>query len=262
MSNLRQAIYVELLKARRSRMPWVTLLAFSLAPLAGGFFMFVLQDPERARSLGFINAKAQILAGTADWPTYLGLLAQAVAVGGGMLFSLIGAWVFGREFSDHTIKDLLALPTRRTTIVVAKFMVILLWSAVLTVIICLIGLVVGAALGLPLASQEAFEHGTATILIVAALTVALVPVITFAASAGRGYLPAVGVALLAVVLAQLIAAAGWGEFFPWSVPALRAGVAAPVYQELHPSGYLIVLITGLVGVAATIAWWERADQTD
>jgi ABC-2 type transport system permease protein len=97
---------------------------------------------------------------------------------------------------------------------------------------------------------------------VAGLTVALVPVITFAASAGRGYLPAVGVALLALVLAQLIAAAGWGEYFPWSVPALRAGLAAPAYAQLNPIGYLIVAITGLAGVVATIAWWERADHTD
>ena len=43
MSNITQAIWVELLKARRSKMPLLTALAFSLAPLAGGFFMFILK---------------------------------------------------------------------------------------------------------------------------------------------------------------------------------------------------------------------------
>ena len=73
---------------------------------AGGFFMIVMKDPDLARRLGLISAKAQIVAGSADWPTYLGMLAQATAIGGIMLFGLIGSWVFGREYSDHTLKDL------------------------------------------------------------------------------------------------------------------------------------------------------------
>ena len=65
-----------------------------------------------------------MMAGVADWPTYLDLLAQSIAVGGLILFSLIGSWVFGREFVDRTVKDLLALPTARSAIVAAKFLVI------------------------------------------------------------------------------------------------------------------------------------------
>ena len=40
-----QAIWVGLLKARRSKRPLLTALGFSLAPLAGGFFMIVLKFP-------------------------------------------------------------------------------------------------------------------------------------------------------------------------------------------------------------------------
>ncbi|MCB0164446.1 MAG: bacitracin ABC transporter permease, partial [Anaerolineae bacterium] len=79
MRNLVPAVWVELLKVRRSRMPLFTLLGFALAPLAGGFFMIVLKDPDLARRVGIISAKAQIVAGAADWPTYLGFLAQATA---------------------------------------------------------------------------------------------------------------------------------------------------------------------------------------
>jgi hypothetical protein len=113
MSGVTRAFEAEGLKARRSRMPLFTALAFSLAPLAGGFFMVILKDPEMARRLGMISAKAQIVAGSADWPTYLGVMAQATAIGGFILFSFIASWVFGREYADHTVKDLLALPTRR-----------------------------------------------------------------------------------------------------------------------------------------------------
>jgi ABC-2 type transport system permease protein len=97
--------------------PLLTLLAAFLIPFVGGFFMLILKDPEMAQRMGFISTKAQI-AGTADWPSYLGLLAQAVAIGGLIIFGFVSSWVFGREYADRTIKDLLALPISRTSIVI------------------------------------------------------------------------------------------------------------------------------------------------
>ena len=260
MNNLAQATWVELLKARRSKMPALTVLAFSLAPLAGGFFIFVIRDPELARRLGVISLKAQIVAGSADWPTYLDILTQAVAIGGIILFSLITSWIFGREFADHTIGDLLALPTPRLSIVIAKFVLTVLWSAVLTVVICIIGLGVGALLKLPPAPAGAIEQDTATLAVTTCLTILLVTPIAFVASAGRGYLPPMGAAILAVMLAQVIAAAGWGEYFPWSIPALYSGMAGPAYADVGWVSMVIVILVSLAGVAATAAWWERADQ--
>ena len=113
MHNLADTIWIELHKAIRSRMPLFTALGFLLMPLVDAFFMIILKDPDFARQAGLISAKAQLMAGTADWPTFLAVLAQAVAVGGIFLFSLIGSWVFGREFVDGTVKDLLAVPVPR-----------------------------------------------------------------------------------------------------------------------------------------------------
>jgi ABC-2 type transport system permease protein len=261
MNNITQAIWVELLKARRSKMPLLTVLAFSLAPLAGGFFMFIMKDPDLARRMGVISLKAQIIAGSADWFTFLGILTQAVAIGGIILFSLIISWVFGREYADHTISDLLSLPTSRSAVVLAKFFLVMLWSAALTLVIYLIGLGVGTAVGLPAAPPEIFWRSTITIAITTCLTIALVTPIAFFASAGRGYLPPMGAAIMAVILAQVIAAAGWGEYFPWSIPALYSGMAGAAYTNLAWISYLIVVLMSLAGMLATLAWWEVADQT-
>lgn len=256
MSNIAQAVWVEMLKARRSRMPLFTALGFSLLPLVGGFFMIILRDPELARRVGLISAKAQIMMGVADWPAYLGFLALATAIGGIMLFGLIATWVFGREYSDRTVKDLLALPTPRSAIVLAKFVVVMLWSAVLTVVIYLIGLGVGKAVALPPASAEIFWQGTITLAVTACLTIALVTPIAFFASAGHGYLPPIGAAILVLGLAQVIAILGWGEYFPWSIPGLYAQGG-----NLGTVSYVIVILTSVAGIAGTSIWWELADQT-
>lgn len=256
MNNLTQAIRTETLKVRRSKMPILTTMGFMLLPLTGGFFMIILKDPEFARRAGLISAKAQLLAGTADWPTLLNLLAQGIAIGGIILFGFIGSWVFGREYANHTLKDLLALPTARWVIVLAKFVVVMGWSVGVTAVVYLLGLGVGTAVGLPPASTDIFWQGSITIAVSAALTITLVTPIAFFASAGHGYLPPLGVAILAIFLAQIIAIAGWGEYFPWSIPAL--------YSQGSPIGwvsYVIVLLTGITGICGTFLWWALADQT-
>ena len=100
-AELRAAVGAELIKVRRAVMLWATLVAFVVAACVGAFFMFVLQDPVRARSLGLLGAKAQLSGGTADWPGYFALLAQMVAVGGMLLFGMVLIWLFGREFDRH-----------------------------------------------------------------------------------------------------------------------------------------------------------------
>ena len=256
MNNLAQATWVEFLKARRSKMPLFTALGMAMVPLAGGFFMIVLKDPEMARRLGLISAKAQLTMGGADWPSYLRFVTLAVGAGGLVLFGLIASWVFGREYADRTVKDLLALPTPRSAIVLGKCLVIAAWSAAVTAITCLVTLWVGAALGLPQASAGLFSQTGVRILISACLTIALATPIAFAASAWHGYLPAIGVMMLTMALAQLVNAAGWGAYFPWAVPALYAQG-----ESLGIASFVILGLASVAGLAGTLLWWERADQT-
>jgi ABC-2 type transport system permease protein len=37
------------------------------------------------------------------------MLAQGIAIGGLFVFGFIMSWIFGREYTDRTMKDLLAL---------------------------------------------------------------------------------------------------------------------------------------------------------
>ncbi len=256
MNNFSQAAWVEMLKARRSKMPLLTALGFALLPLVGGLFMIILKDPEFARRTGLISAKAQISMGAADWPTYLNFLSLGTAVGGLIVFSLIGSWAFGREYANRTVKDLLALPTSRSAIVAAKFVVIAIWSAALTLEVYLIALAVGAAVSLPGVPAQVLLQGGVTLVVTAILTFAVTTPIVFFASAGHGYLPPIGVAILAIVLAQVISIMGWGEYFPWAIPG-----AYSQGESLGIASYLILALASLAGIAGTLSWWELADQT-
>jgi ABC-2 type transport system permease protein len=178
-----------------------------------------------------------------------------------VLFSIITIWVFGREFSDHTVKELLALPTSRETIVTAKFIVIAVWSFAITLLIFGIGLVVGTLVVIPGWSAELLRTSFINILGATALTIPLMSFVALLASVGRGYLPPFGWTIFTLVLANIAAIMGWGDWFPWAVPGLFSGAAGPRENLLGMHSYVIVIVTSIIGLAMTFYWWRNADQT-
>jgi len=261
MTNFASALWAETLKMRRSKVPLFTSIGFFILPLVGGLFMIILKDPEAAKSMGLISTKAQITVGTADWSAFFNMLAQGTAIGGAILFAIVTTWVFGREFSDHTVKELLALPTPREATVTAKFVVITVWTIVLTLIIFFVGLVVGALVSIPGWSTELLGSAMVDVIGSTLLNMLLLPFVALIASTGRGYLPPFGWTVLTIMLAQIAIITGWGDWFPWAVPGLFSGAAGPREDLLGTHGYLIVLFAGIIGLAATYYWWRSADQT-
>jgi ABC-2 type transport system permease protein len=184
-----------------------------------------------------------------------------VAVGGALLFAIVTIWVFGRELSDQTVKELLALPTPREAIVGAKFVLIALWGVALTLLIFTLGLVVGWVVDIPGWSLPLLLQALGDVVGAGLLTLALMPCVALLASVGRGYLSPFGWTILTLFLANIIAYTGWGDWFPWSVPALFSGAAGPRAEQLGPHSYLFLAGALVVGLVSTFLWWRWADQT-
>ena len=257
MNNLSDMLWIEWRKAIRSRMPLWTALGSLFMPLGITFLIFVSKNPEISQNLGLISAKADLLAySSTDWPTYLGLFGQIIAAAGFLLFILVISWTFGREFADGTLKDMLAVPVQRSSILLAKFIVVAVWSGMLTMVIFIAGLVMGAIINLPGGSISVIFQSSALVLITAGLAIVVVMPFALFASMGRGYLLPIGVAVLTLMMANVVAIAGWGEYFPWAVP----GLYAQGKSSLTPISYWIAFLTGLGGMIATYLWWKYADQ--
>ena len=259
------ALWVELRKVRRSKTLWITALGFSLTTFIGGLFMFILKDPEQARRLGLLGAKAQILGGSADWPSFFSFVALMVSAGGVGVFGVIFVWLFGREFSDKTVYDFLSLPVSRVTIVAAKIITGAYWSVSLVLLAFVLTLGIGTILQLPGWSTIIAINGFRVLLITGLLTVILCIPFALVASVTRSYLPAVGCIFLAVVLGQIVGQLGYGEYFPWSIPALVSGATETLTGKaaapLGLASYIIVGMVGIISLLALGAWWRYADQT-
>ena len=127
----------------------------------------------------------------------------------------------------------------------------------MALIIFVVGLALGAAIGLPGGSASVIFQGSLLVLATAGLVIVVVIPFAFFASLGRGYLLPVGMAILALMMANLVAVAGWGEYFPWAVP----GLFAQGKSSLTLASYAVIMLTGLAGMVATYLWWKYADQS-
>lgn len=257
MKGFTSALWAEVLKVRRSRVPQFIAIGFALLPLVAAFFMVIMKNPEGARRLGIIGVKAQIMVGTVDWSGYIEVISQGIVVG--ILFNgLMGSWMFGREYADRTVKDLLALPTSRSIIVAAKYTVFAFWSLLMVVLVLMLGMFLGFIVNLPGFSTDIILRGASTILGVGVMNILLITPITFLAYAGRGYLPSMSFTILMLALAQISNIIGYGMYFPYAIPALFS--QGSVSDTLSMVSYIIILITCLGGAICTSAWFQYADQ--
>ncbi len=257
MNSLTDMIWIEYRKAMRSRMVLYTCLAALVMPLALALLILISRNPAVSQRMGLVGAKANLVAfASLDWPTYTGFYGQVIGAAGFILSVFVVAWVFGREFADGTVKDFLAVPVGRSLILLGKFILVAIWSALLTAIIFLTGLLMGVLLGLPGASIQAVLNGAGVVVVTALLVILVVIPYAFFASLGRGYLLPIAAAILAMAMANLSFVLERGEYFPWAIPMLYAEGKSP----LGPASYWIVLLTGVAGLVGTYYWWKNADQ--
>jgi len=259
------SLWVEFQKVRRSKTLWITAIAFLLVTLISGLFMFILQNPERASRFGLVGAKAQIFGGAADWPSLFNLTLLMLSVGGLIIFGFIFIWIFGREFTDKTVCDIMSLPTSRVTIISAKFITAAYWSLALILMVFVLTLGVGVILQLPGWSAVTILNGLRLVLITGLLTMVLSTTFALSASITRGYLPAVGCLFLALVLDQIISQLGYGEYFPWAIPMYYGGAAEALTGKtatpLGLTSYILVAVVSILSLVITGVWWRNADQT-
>lgn len=224
--------------------------------------MFLMKDNGYDGLSGAFKSKAVLMSFEANWKSYLGLLSQAVGVGGVLIFGFVASWLFGREYSDGTAKDLLSLPISRAKILNAKFIYYIIWCVALVLSNLLLGLLIGFSLGLPGWDIAMFTSNIQTYFLTTLMIILLNTPIAFFAISGKGYMAPLGIVAILLVLAQIIGALGFGNYFPWAIPGLYSGSGgADLKAGLNIFSYLIILITSIIGYFGTILWWKYSDQT-
>lgn len=229
-------VHCEALKVLRSTVFWVVFAAFASMPIMLGL-------------VTYINA---VDTGWAPYLTdLLGSITALLVIG----FSFTACWVFGREYTDKTISELLVKPVSKLYVVLSKFIVIFLWDVLLAffmfAVVYMMGILIGLNGGTGLLIMNRFLVFMATSLLIMAVST----ISALLANVSKGYLAPIGFAFLIVIISNVVAQAGLAAYFPWTIPAL--------FISNVPLGFTsiaILAITGITGFVGTVAWWRFAEQ--
>jgi ABC-2 type transport system permease protein len=255
------ALNTELTKALKSKMLWATVIFFAFISVMLGFLMLVAKHPEIGGKSEILSMKASMISNP-NWSTFYWLLMQMVLTVGSIGPAIVTIWVFGREYADRVIKDILVLPVSRLNIVFAKFVIVFFWSLLLLLLLYVFGIITGLLINLEGWDKEIFLQKTVIYFVSSLLTVLLFPVITFITCVSRGYLLPVGFAILILIATQFVflGMPGITPYFPWAIPGLFSGVAGPLSPKPGIISYIILCLTSVLGITGTGAWWRYADH--
>lgn len=259
MKKIYIATICEIAKLKNSNVFKGTLALFIFIPMMMGLMVYVVQHPELSAKLGIIAVKASILSG-ADWPAFLNLILQLIATLGFIGFGFVTAWVFGSEYMEHTIKDILAMPVTRNQIIIAKFIVTLLWSLLLSIIMLAMSFIVGKYMNLAGWSAPLFFTYAGRYFFAALLTFALSSPVAFTANYGRGIIAPLGLVLVTMIMAQFTVYMGLGPYFPWAIPGLSILPAAEAGMQISAASYILLTITFVFFFAATMRYFRNTDH--
>jgi ABC-2 type transport system permease protein len=262
MKEFYAALHTEFMKVWKSKMLWITIVFFLFIAFMMGLLMFIAKHPEIAGNSVILSTKASLISHS-NWLAYFGLLMQLILVLGVVGPGIVVVWIFGREYSDRVIKDILALPVSRFRIVSAKFIIGFLWSSLLLVILFGVGILAGFAVKLDGWTSVYFSDNILTFAVCSLLTILLCTPVALITCISRGYLLPIGFIILIMIITQFIfmGMTGITPYFPWTIPGLYSGVAGPGNPEPTALSYFILVITSFSGFAGTAAWWRYADHT-
>lgn len=253
-------IGTEFTKLRRSPAPPATLAGLSLGPLGLALLMWIAADPERAAGFGLLGDKASLTGLELTWTAYSTWLVALVGIGGMLVLPFVVAYLFGREYTDATIKNMLTLPVHRPWFVMAKLVVALTWWMVLVGVVAGEGVVIAALLGLPGIGAATVAQALGRVLVAAGISFLLVPIVVWVTLISQGMVAPVAFALAMLAVGNLLGHTGWAVWFPWSiVPSLIGLVGAPA--DLPPGSYGVVTLTFVLGIALSVWRIDRADVT-
>jgi ABC-2 type transport system permease protein len=259
MKDICASLVVEAVKVWRSMIFRVTIAATCFVSAMLGLMMYLVRNPEILPP-GILKTKVAIAAIGSDWPAYLGFSEMAAGAIGIILYGFIFSWIFGREYGDRTVKDVLSLPVSRASIVISKLMAATVWSGLLGCLMFALAIAFGVLLGLPGWSDGLFGEYARIFFGSTLLSIMPGSPAAFVASAARGVLPAIGFMLACLGLANFFGNIGLGQYFPWTIPMLYTGAVGSSGTQLPLVSYGILWITCIGGIAGTIVFWMYADQ--
>lgn len=245
MKRLVSLLQCEWMKLKNSKMLLVSVLGAMVTP----FMLFV-----------------EILKESSDKPdfqfTYYTLFSHSnfymILIFGLVVYTVFTAFLYSREYTENTLKMILTIPVSRHALLISKFIVLLIWCVLLSVlswIFCLIiSCICGAAgFSIVVLAKSLWENIYATTILVFTLT----PLIYLSILTKGIVVPVITSATILMVNAAL-SNESYASLFPWSASYL---LATKGLDPAYPKEIVIAILifTSVAGMVLSFWYFEKND---
>ena len=176
-----------------------------------------------------------------------------------LLFSIIIAYLFGREYNEHTLKTMLTIPISRGKFLMSKYAMFLIWIVILSIVTSVSTLAFGFLAGLSGFTLGLFLHSFAELLFANLLLFLTFSPFVFLSLFITNMVPAmVGGATLTLVN-LLVNGQSWAPYVPWACPYLISSGEIADYGVSLITPYGVILATFIIGIAISYIYFTKKD---
>jgi len=177
---------------------------------------------------------------------------------GVLLFSVVTAYLFNREYTEHTLKNILTIPVSRIQFILSKLILLCLWTMALTlfawlitVLFALLGQFDGLSMQLFLDAFKQFMMSGFALFLLS--TPMILVTLLF-----KNYVVTIVFAIAITMLNLLTYGSEYSALLPWTaVRVIATGTFFPEYPPIY--SYISIIMTFCVGLIASILYFKNTD---
>lgn len=245
MVRLVNLLYTELLKLKRSKMFLVSIIGASAAPI----MMFIAYLSQMKRDPGkvipfeisFYNTNLNVML-------LLGVL----------LYGVITAYLFNREFVEDTLKNLLTIPVSKVALIASKMLMLYIWILLLTMVAWVLTLGFAFFIKSDVLSAAVLLSSLRDYVLGAVLMFLLSTPTIWVTFLFKNYVPTIMFTAVITLGNVTVISSDYKALFPWSAAHVIVTQSYVVdYPPLY--SFIAVGITSLFGLAASILYFNKMD---
>ena len=234
-------IQMEFLKLKRSNIFLLSIIGAILPPL----LMFIA-----ALSFG---EKQTFTALFTNVNMYMSILFAV------LLFTIMISYLFGREYNEHTLKNILTIPISRKKFLTSKYLMLLVWIIILTIITSISTLIFGFIAGLDGLTLKLFIDSFIQLLYANVLLFLTFSPFVFVSLFITNMVPAMVGGATLTLINILIYGQNWAPYIPWVCPYLIASGEIKTYTTSIITSYSLILTTFAIGVIISYIYFNKKD---
>lgn len=238
-------LYCEFLKLKRSKIFFISIVAAFVPPLM--VFVGWMKSNINGRNM-FVTY--EVLFSNTNLYTML--------LFGIIVYCVITADLFSREYTENTLKNILTIPVSKTKFILGKFIMLYFWIIGLTLITWITTLILGIIGSAGGFSRVAITSSLIEFIVGASLLFLSLTPFVFVTLWFKNIVPTMIFAAAVTMINIALANDDLAALFPWSASQIIAS-GTNISQYSSTLSYISVLSTSIIGFMASMIYFKKQD---